>query len=132
MGAHILVFNDTQEILDLFQEILTDEGHQVTLATYSTNDLVRVRAVKPDLIIADYPPPSREDQGWQLIQKLKMASDLASIPIIVCTTNLQAIENTQGWLASKGIVTVPKPFTMDELLQAVQTQLSPKSGVSTA
>jgi DNA-binding response OmpR family regulator len=123
MAEHVLVFNDTQEILHLFGEILTDAGYEVTLTTYGTEDLARVRSVRPQLIIADFPPLTREENGWQLVQKLKMARDTDHIPIIICTTNLRSIMDTQGWLTSKGIATLPKPFTVDELIHIVESQL---------
>jgi DNA-binding response OmpR family regulator len=121
--VHILVMNDTQEILELFTEILTEEGYQVTTYSYSTQELDIVRQVRPDLIIADFPPVVREEHGWQFVQKLKMSRDTAHIPLIICTTNIRAVRDTEGWLAAKGVLIVPKPFEIDELLQAVKTQL---------
>jgi twitching motility two-component system response regulator PilH len=123
MAKHIMVFNDTQEILELFNDILTEEGYRVSLGTFSPQELEMVRAAQPDLVIADYPPLDREARGWQLIQKMKMARETAHIPIIVCTTNLRAIEHNEGWLAKQNILTIPKPFTIDELLNAVHSQI---------
>lgn len=130
MSNHILVMNDTQEILELFKEILTDEGYQVTLHSYSSQELDIVQRANPDLIIADFPPITREEQGWQFIQKLKMNRATAGIPLIICTTNIRAIRDTEGWLAAKGILVVPKPFELDELLQAVRLQFQ-KSALPT-
>lgn len=123
MPKHILVVNDTQEILELFRDILSAEGYEVSIYSYNTQELETVRRIKPDLIIADYPPVVREEQGWQLVQKLKMNRDTDQIPIIICTTNLRAVRDTEGWLAAKGILVVPKPFTIDEILQAVELQI---------
>lgn len=120
---HIMVFNDTAEILALFHDILSGEGHEVSTNTYTTLELPLVQAYRPDLLILDFPPVLREEQGWQLLQKLKMCSDTQDIPILICTTNLRALENNQGWLASKNILAIPKPFTIDELLTAVEIQL---------
>lgn len=36
---HILVVNDTQEILDLFRMILEDEGYRVTALGFAVEDL---------------------------------------------------------------------------------------------
>ena len=123
MTKHILVLNDTQEIQELFKILLQEEGYQVSTFSYGTEDLEVVRRVQPTLIIADYPPVVREEQGWQFVQKIKMSRDLAHIPIVVCTTNLRAIRETEGWLGSKGIVVVPKPFSTEELLTAVELQI---------
>ncbi|HEU4324227.1 MAG TPA: response regulator [Roseiflexaceae bacterium] len=121
---HILVFNDTQVILDLFVEILTDAGYRVTARTYGTQDLTAVEEHLPDLVIADYPPVDREERGWQLVQMLRMSRTTEHIPIVVCTTNLKAVQATEGWLATKNILAIPKPFSIDELLDAVRHQLS--------
>ncbi|GAB4190057.1 MAG: hypothetical protein OHK0022_02610 [Roseiflexaceae bacterium] len=120
---HILVFNDTQVILNLFEDILTDAGYRVTARTYGTQDLSVVEEIQPDLVIADYPPVEREAQGWQLVQMMKMSRTTERIPIVVCTTNLKAVQATEGWLATKNILTIPKPFSIDELLDAVRQQL---------
>src|ERR687885_63252 len=119
MPKHIMVFNDTQEILDLFNEILAAEGYEVQLYSFNTQELEAVRRVQPDLVIADCPPLTREERGWQLIQKMRMSPDTERIPIIIATTNLSAIEDTEGWLTTKGILALAKPFTVDELMQAV-------------
>ncbi len=123
MAKHILVINDTQEILQLFGELLTGEGYAVTLQPYGQEEVEDVRALMPDLIICDFPPLDWEQYGWQFIQKLKMTRDLASIPVVVCTTNLKAMEQNQGWLVLKGAVIIAKPFDVDELLDAVKLQV---------
>ncbi len=120
---HILVFNDTQVILDLFVEILTDAGYRVTPRTYGTQDLSVVEELQPDLVIADYPPVEREERGWQLAQMLRMSRTTEHIPLVVCTTNLKALQATEGWLATKNILAIPKPFSIDELLDAVRQQI---------
>ncbi len=119
---HIMVINDTQEILQLFEEILTGEGYEVSLHSYGTRDIEQVRKAQPDLIISDH-PPGEEKQGWQFLQKLKMNRDLATIPVIVCTTNSRIVTDIEGHLWAKGISVVPKPFDIDELLAAVEEKL---------
>jgi len=123
MPKRIMVINDTMEILELFRDILVSEGYEVTLHAYGAQEVDDVRRVKPDLIISDYPPLDRELQGWQFVQKVKMSRDTASIPIVVCTTNLRAIGDNQSWMTTKGIIVVPKPFEVDELLRAVEQQI---------
>src|SRR5580765_7160562 len=84
MPPRILVVNDTQEILDLFQELLTEEGYEVVLYSYGIEDLSEIERVKPDLIILDH-IIGGEAVGWQMLQKLKMKRSTATIPVIVCT-----------------------------------------------
>jgi len=119
MSKRIMVIDDTQEILELFELILTDAGYTVTLHSYSTRDLEEVKRIMPDLIISDH-VPFKGQQGWQFLQKLKMLRETAEIPVIVCTTSSELLRENEGWLKGKGVAVVPKPFNVDELLNAVE------------
>jgi PleD family two-component response regulator len=55
MAQRILVVNDTQEILELFYEILHVEGgFEVEVCSIAPQILSTVEEVKPDLIISDH------------------------------------------------------------------------------
>jgi CheY-like chemotaxis protein len=115
----IMVINDTKEILQLFEDILTDEGYRVSLHSYNVQDLQEVKKVKPDLIISDH-LVTQEQLGWQFLQKLKMDRETENIPIIVCTTNMAIVRDNQGHLASMGVCVLPKPFNIAQLLRLVE------------
>ncbi len=66
-----MVVNDTDEILELFEQILTEEGYEVKLFSYKLKDLNSVKELKPDLLIVDQ-MFGNESPGWQLVQKMKM------------------------------------------------------------
>jgi DNA-binding response OmpR family regulator len=117
-----MVVNDTQEILDLFREILTDEGYEVALYSYAIQDLDEVERVKPDLIILDY-IFNQEQIGWQMLQKLKMRRSTEAIPVIVCTAAVRQAHEMEGYLQSKGVGLVLKPFHIDDLLRAITMAL---------
>lgn len=119
MTTQIMVFNDAQEVLDLFRELLTNEGYQVTLYSYGQNDIQRVEESQPELLILDY-LPGEEKVGWQLLQKLKMKRSTENIPIIICTTQWKLAQDIEGYMLSKGILVVYKPFNIDDLLIAVK------------
>lgn len=129
MAKKILVINDTQEILQLFAEILTGEGYEVELHSYSTRDMDTVRQAAPDLIISDH-PPTDEKQAWQFLQKLKMTPETAKIPVVLCTTNSKIVIEGEGHLAAKGVVIVLKPFDIEDLLDAVETQIGKAADLS--
>ncbi len=122
MPQCIMVINDTQEILELFRAILTDEGYSVEVFSYGIRDIAEVKRVNPDLIILDY-LIGAEQYGWQTLQKLKMTRETADIPILVCTAALQQVREIEGWLTAKGITVVPKPFDIDDLVDAVRKAL---------
>lgn len=117
-SRHVLVVNDTQEILDLFREILEDEGYRVSLYSYAFRDLAEIEAQNPDLIILDF-MIGGEDYGWQLLQKMKMNRATASIPVIVCTAAVSLVRDLEGHLKAKRVGLVVKPFDIDDLLREI-------------
>ncbi len=122
MAARIMVINDTQEILDLFDDLLSDEGYEVVLYSQAIQDMSEIERIKPDLIIIDY-IFGGEKTGWQIVQKLRMRRSTAKIPLIICTAAIREVREIEGFLRMKGISLVPKPFDIEDLLEAVKTTL---------
>lgn len=123
-GRRVLVVNDTQEILELFEDILRPMGLDVTLMSFAPRELERIREAKPDLIILDLVFGEKETQGWQLLQKLKMDRALADVPVVLCTAALRMVSELQGYLTEQGVVVVIKPFNVDQLEEAVRNALA--------
>ena len=111
----ILVVNDTQEILELFNELLGDLGYEVSMMSFAPNELSRVKQAKPDLVIVDFVLGPEERSGWQLIQKIKMDRDTEEIPVIACTAAVQAVREQEGYLTEQGVLVLLKPFSLDQL-----------------
>jgi DNA-binding response OmpR family regulator len=126
---HILVINDTQEILDLFQELLEDEGYRVSLYSYAFKDIKEIQSLQPDLVIIDF-IIGGEAHGWQLLQKMKMNRETASIPIVACTAAIQLVKELEGHLTSKNVRIVLKPFDIEDLLTEVRVALSGRHEVT--
>lgn len=114
----VMVVNDTQEILDLFQQLLEDEGYEVALYSYAIRDLAEIERIDPDLVILDF-IIGGENFGWQLLQKMRMKRELAHVPVVVCTAASQLVREMEGFLSAKDVAVVLKPFDIDELLDAV-------------
>jgi DNA-binding response OmpR family regulator len=129
MAERILVVNDTQEILELFEDLLTDEGYEVVLYSFGIQDMEEVARVRADLIILDL-IIGGEQVGWQLLQKIKMTRSTASIPIIICTAAVNAVQEMEGYLKSKKVGLVLKPFDIDDLLHAVRRALDPRISIN--
>ena len=115
---HILVVNDTQEILDLFREILEEEGHRVSLYSYAFRDLAEIKQLAPDLVVLDF-IIGGEAYGWQLLQKMKMDRETMTIPVIVCTAAVHMVREMEGHLKEKGVGVILKPFDIEDLLREI-------------
>ena len=118
-GKHVLVVNDTEEILDLYRAILEDLGHRVTAWSFSPDDLAKVTEIQPDLVILDLLMGPTELQGWALLQKMRMSPDTEDIPVIVCSAATNWVREQEGWLAANAVKVVLKPFKVNDLERAV-------------
>lgn len=125
-APRILVINDTQEILELFRDILEEEGFEVALYSHAFRDIDEIAAIQPDLVILDF-LIGGEAQGWQLLQKMKMSRKTDRLPIIVCTAAVQLARELEGHLTAKGVGLVLKPFDIDDLLVAVRLAVAQSS-----
>lgn len=125
---HVLVINDTKEILDLFRTLLDEEGYRVSTDNFSALDaaakLEDVKRIGPDAIILDF-IIGGEPLGWQFLQLLKMDRATKSIPIVICTAAVRQVEELESHLRTMGIEVVLKPFDIDHILTALERALSP-------
>lgn len=123
MAARILVVNDTQEILELFQMILAEEmGYDVVLAGFPIQNIDDVERIRPDLIILDLVFED-EKAGMQMLQMLKMKRSTAAIPVLICTAAVNAVREQEGYLVSQGVHVLYKPFDIEHLMTHVKQLL---------
>lgn len=123
-GLHVLVMDDTQEILDLLQELLVEEGYRVTIMQEML-DLDAVKAIRPDIIVQDLLFAGMQDVGWKLLTLIRLDPDLAHIPVVLCTAATSVVhdEAMAENLERLGVRVVLKPFALDDLLAVLQESL---------
>jgi two-component system response regulator VicR len=114
---HILVINDTQEILDLMQELLEDEGYRVT-TSLALLDIDKVKKIAPDVIVQDLLFEGTQELGWKFLTLARLDPQLARVPLVLCTAAVRTVTNPEmaEQLNQKGIRVVLKPFTIEDLL----------------
>jgi DNA-binding response OmpR family regulator len=117
-----MVINNSDDILAMFQKILVTKGHEVFLQFFLNSDLKEVRKIKPDLIILDY-YVGKEGVGWEFLQLLKMDDETTSVPVLICTTAVKLAHEIAGYLATKQVMILRKPFESRDLLKAVDAAL---------
>jgi DNA-binding response OmpR family regulator len=120
VATRILVINNSENILALFQKILATEDYQVFTQFFLNSDLTDVARIKPDLIILDY-YVGREGVGWEFLQLLKMDEATSRIPVLICTTAVKLAHDIAGYLATKQVWILRKPFERRDLVGTVDT-----------
>ena len=124
-----LVVNDTQEILDLFRDILSEEGFDVVLHSYAPKELETVLEIDPNVVILDF-LIGDEAQGWQFLQKMKMHRQTENIPCVVCTGAVNLVKELEGHLAIKNVGIVIKPFDIDDLMATLRMTMGSELTIS--
>jgi CheY-like chemotaxis protein len=122
---HILVINDTQEILDLIQVLLEDEGYRVTTSLALLN-MDKVKSLAPDIIVQDLLFEGSQETGWKFLTLVRLDPQLARIPLVLCTAAMQTVHDPEmaEQLDRLGVRVVLKPFDIEELLTALSEVLT--------
>lgn len=119
---HIFIINDTIAILELFRELLEEEGYRVSTDGFSVElveMLDRIKQAQPDLIVLDLIILD-EGKGWQFLQVLKLDRETRDIPVLVCTAAAKLVDELQTHLDTMGVIVVLKPFDIDHVLNELR------------
>ena len=130
---HVLVINDTQEILSLMQELLEDEGYRVT-SWLALLDIEKVKALAPDVVVQDLLFEGMQETGWKFLQLMRLDPELARIPLILCTAAVRTINEPEmaEQLDRLGVSVVLKPFLIEDLLSAISGALTAQTLIAEA
>ena len=118
----IVHIEDEPDMIDLVKLILSRKGYQVIGAEGGQEGLDAVREHKPDLVLLDLMMPDIE--GWDVYQQLRAHEETQDIPVIVVTAKAQNIDKVLGLHIAKVDEYIPKPFSPQELLDAIEKVLS--------
>ncbi|MCF7765791.1 MAG: response regulator [Verrucomicrobia bacterium] len=119
--ARILVIDDEPDLRAMLRELLEEEHHEVFEAENGRSGLSAARSEWPDLILCDVNMP--EFNGFDVVQSLQEESRTSAIPLVMMT-GLASLPNMRRGMTLGAADFLPKPFTPDELLMAVETQLN--------
>jgi two-component system, OmpR family, response regulator len=130
---HILIINDTQEILDLMAELLEDEGYRVT-TSLALLDISKVKTLAPAIIVQDLLFEGLQETGWKFLTLVRLDPELARIPIILCTAAVRTVKDPEmaEQLDRLAVRIVLKPFLIEDLLSAIAGALTAQALIAEA
>jgi CheY-like chemotaxis protein len=130
---HVLVINDTQEILSLMAELLEEEGYRVT-TWLALLDIDKVKVLAPDIIVQDLLFEGMQETGWKFLQLVRLDPELARIPLILCTAAVRTVNDPAmaDQLDRLGVGVVLKPFVIEDLLSAISGALTAQALIAEA
>jgi CheY-like chemotaxis protein len=123
--ARILVIDDERLALHAIARMLAVEGHDVREAPDGTSGLRLWRDEAADLVVTDIALPDMT--GFEVIARLR--AEAATVPIIVISGSLVVsdLELVRQTKALGALHLLAKPFTCDQLMDAVASALEVRS-----
>jgi twitching motility two-component system response regulator PilG len=116
-GVKVLVIDDSNTIRRSAEIFLKQGGYQVLLAEDGFDALSKVNDHEPDLIFCDILMPRLD--GYQTCAIIKRNVKFANVPVIMLSSKDGLFDKARGrMVGSQDYLT--KPFTKDQLLQAVE------------
>lgn len=113
----VLVVDDSNTIRRSAEIFLKQGGHEVLLAEDGFDALAKINDYQPDLVFCDILMPRLD--GYQTCAIIKRNARFAGIPVVMLSSKDGVFDKARGrMVGSQEYLT--KPFTKDQLLQAVQ------------
>ncbi|MCR8957153.1 response regulator [Variovorax sp. CCNWLW225] len=116
-GYKVLVIDDSNTIRRSAEIFLKQGGHEVLLAEDGFDALSKINDHKPHLIFCDILMPRLD--GYQTCAIIKRNAQFSNVPVVMLSSKDGVFDKARGrMVGSQDYLT--KPFTKDQLLQAVQ------------
>jgi twitching motility two-component system response regulator PilG len=113
----VLVIDDSNTIRRSAEIFLKQGGHEVMLAEDGFDALAKVSDYQPHLIFCDILMPRLD--GYQTCAIIKRNARFSTVPIVMLSSKDGVFDKARGrMVGAQDYLT--KPFTKDQLLQAVQ------------
>lgn len=126
MPKKILIADDEYGMVEMMETALTEEGYEVMKSRDCSHAIAMAYSANPDLIIMDIMMP--QIGGVRAFENLKRYSKTENIPVIFITAYpSDELELLVTDLGAAGFI--EKPFSMDELLQAIEGILDPEYSI---
>jgi two-component system alkaline phosphatase synthesis response regulator PhoP len=120
VGRHVLFVDDDVHIGRLIQDLLQQNGYQVTVAKTGKACLEIVRVQPPDLVILDIMMPGMD--GFEVCRELRRETTMQQIPVLMLTAMEDPKLNARAFAAGAELC-MTKPFRAEKLLSAVHLAL---------
>jgi CheY-like chemotaxis protein len=126
---NILVIDDKEDIRNLIRIVLTNFGFTVTEAVNGQEGVEMIHAQKPDLVICDVNMPAMD--GYEILGLVRDSSSTAPLPFILMT-GLVSMDGFRRGMVCGADDYLVKPFTPDQLVEAVMSRLARQTDVEMA
>lgn len=118
--AHVLVVDDSPDVLEMFGMMLRLSGYEVAAAASATEALEHARVMQFDVVVSDIGMP--QINGYELARRLRELPGYANVPMIAVTgftrynDHMKALESGFNAHLSKPV----NPTTLLDLIERLR------------
>jgi CheY-like chemotaxis protein len=121
MPYTILYIEDETAIIELAHDILEHPDVKLVSTSKVEEGLVRLRELKPDLLLLDVLMPDRN--GWSVYEEVRGNSEFRSLPIIMLTGQLHRYRVMKEFAKSHIDAYITKPFDVLTVRDEIEKML---------
>ncbi|KAB8145544.1 response regulator transcription factor [Chloroflexia bacterium SDU3-3] len=121
MGTSPLIMMVDSDIafLEMLAEFLGEEGYATQPLRTTSDAFSTIAQAQPQLVIVEVALDNPE-QGWSLLNKLRLDPATCNIPVIVASAATDLITRNEAHLREKRCAILLKPFDLEDLLAMVK------------
>lgn len=115
MKKKVVLIQDDEDILDIMDEVLTDEGFDVT-PSLTTEPIDNINEIDPDVVVVDEHVQGGK-KGTKIIEELKCDPETEDLSAVLTSTSYDLPQKAQ---ACKADDYIEKPFDLDHMVDVVK------------
>nr|MBV6629178.1 twitching motility response regulator PilG [Oceanococcus sp. HetDA_MAG_MS8] len=119
-GLHVMVVDDSKTIRRTAEALLQKAGATVSMANDGFEALALIAESEPQLVFVDIMMPRLD--GYQTCALIKSNPRFAKMPVVMLSSKDGLFDRARGRIVGCDAY-LTKPFSRDELLEAVRTHL---------
>jgi len=125
--GRVLIVEDHEDTVGMISTAMRQIGFTPLVAANGYEALVKARRYRPDLVLLDLRLPGMD--GYETLTHFKRDAVTQSIPIVAISAHVADVAQERKRLVALGASSfLPKPFSIEDLLEEVETALQPVSG----
>ncbi len=129
--GRVLIVEDDADTVGLLSATMRRIGFTPLIASDGYEALTMARRHRPDLILLDLRLPGMD--GYEALTHLKRDAVTQTIPIVAISAHVADVDQERKRLIALGAAAfLPKPFSIGELLDEIETALQPVAGPPTS
>jgi two-component system response regulator VicR len=115
MKKKVVLVQDNEDILDIMDQVLEEEGFEVT-SSLTTEPIENIDEIDPDVVVID-DHIKGDVRGHEVVKDLKTDPETEDVPVILTSTSDKLPEQAA---ACKADDYIQKPFDIDHMVEVVK------------